>query len=130
MHRLFGCFGCFRERFVKLFAHLGDDRAGVKAILAGIYLPQRRVVFDLGVEERLRDRGIVHFAMAVPAESDEIDYHVARELRAIAGGNFTDPHNGARILSIDVKDGDRLPLRQIGGETRGVQFTGRRSEAD
>src|SRR2546427_3050095 len=88
------------------------------------------MIFDFCVEQRLRDGRIVYFAVAVAAESDEIDHNVTRELRAIIGGNFTYADDRIGILAVYVKNGNGLPLRQIGGEARGVEFHGRRGEAE
>ena len=122
VHRLFRGFAADRERFVEFLAHLRDGRSGIKASLAGINLPERRMVFNFCVEQRLRNGRIVYFAMAVAAEADEIDDHVTCELRSVIGGNFAHADDGIGIFSIHVENGDGLTLGQIGGEARGVEF--------
>ena len=44
------------------------------------------MLFDLFVEQRLGDGGIVDFAVAVTAVADEVDDHVSAELVAVFGG--------------------------------------------
>ena len=117
MHWLLGRSAAGDEGLIEFLAHLGDDRTGVESILAAIDLPQRRMFFDFCVETRLRDGGVIHFAVAMAAEADQIDHHITRELCAIIGGNFPHADNGIGVLSIDVKNRNGLPLRQIRGET-------------
>ena len=60
---------------------LGDaDRLGVEP-------PRRRVGLDLLVEEGLGDRRVVHLAVAVAAEADEVHHHVALEGVAVVDGH-------------------------------------------
>jgi hypothetical protein len=51
-------------------------------------------------------------------------------LRAVIGGNFGHADDGVGIFSVYVKNGNGLPLSQIGGEARGVELNGRRGEAE
>ena len=65
--------------FVFLFDGFGDGR-GVDAGVLGVNLPELRVILDAFVEARLRDGGIVHFAVAVTTVADEVDDHVGTKL--------------------------------------------------
>src|SRR5437879_9454641 len=128
MHGLFRGSTGNCERFVEFPSHLRNGRRGVKAILPGINLPKRRMIFDSCVEPRLRDGRIVYFAMAMAAESDEIDHDVARELRSVIGGHFAHADDGVGILSVYVENGNGLPFSQIGRKARGVQLNRWRGE--
>jgi hypothetical protein len=98
--------------------------------LLRVELIERRMIFDLCVAQRLRDGGIVDFAVAVAAVSDEVDDHIGVELVAILGGEGGDADDGSRVLGVDVEDGDRQALGEVGGEPGGVRFLGLGGEAD
>ena len=106
---------------------LGFDGVGLRlrvggADVVGIDFPQRRMLFDFLVEKRLRDGGIVDFAVAVAAVADEIDDDVGAELVAVLGGHAGDADHGVNVFAVDVEDGNRLAARDAGGEARGVFF--------
>ena len=52
--------------------------------------------------------GIVHFAVAVTAVSDQVDDNVAAERVAVFEGHAADPHHGIHIFGIYVKDRNAL----------------------
>jgi hypothetical protein len=110
----------------------GCDSLGdvLDADLPGVNLVERRMLLDRLVQQRLGDGGIVHFAVAVAPVADQVDDHVGAELVAILGGDAGDAHHGIDVFTIDVKDGNRLPPRQLRGETRGVLFAGIGGEPD
>jgi hypothetical protein len=63
----------------------GADRSGLilrvgHADIVGVDFPERRMLFDFFIKQRLRDGGIVDFAVAVAAVADEIDDYVGAEL--------------------------------------------------
>jgi len=68
------------------------------------------MILDAFVEARLRDGGVVDFAVTVAAIADEVDDDIAAKLRAILGGELSNPHDGVGIFAIDVKDGNGLAL--------------------
>ena len=105
------------------FFELGFDGIGLRlsigcADVVGVDFPQRRVVFDLLVEQRLRDGWIVYFAMAMAAIANEINDDVGTELVAIFSREARDADNCVNVFCIDVEDGNRLPPRDAGGESR------------
>src|SRR5690242_6905252 len=55
-------------------------RTSVDARVLGINLPKRRVLFDGSIEQWLSDGGIVNFAVAVTAITDNVNHHIAAEL--------------------------------------------------
>src|ERR1700683_4649096 len=85
---------------------------------------------DFAVAQRLRDGGIVHFAVAVLAIADQIDHYRAREFVAVIGGDAPDADHRVRIFRIHVKDRNRLALGQIGRKARRVRFRRHGGEAD
>ena len=93
-----------------------------RADVVGVDFPERRMLFDLLVEQRLRDRGIVDFAVAVAAVADEIDDDVGAELVAVFGGHARDADDSVDVFGVDVEDRDRLAARDAGGEARRVLF--------
>ena len=106
---------------------LGFDGGGLcgsvgRADVVGINFPERRMLFDLFVEQRLSDGGIVDFAVAVATVADEVDDDVGAELVAVFDGQAGDADYGVHIFAVDVEDGNRLAARDAGGEARGVFF--------
>jgi hypothetical protein len=69
--------------------------------------PERRVLRDRLVEERLGDRRVVHLAVAVAAVADQVDDHVVAEAVAVLDRQPRHPHHGVRVLAVDVEDRDR-----------------------
>src|SRR5262249_26445125 len=59
-----------------LFANGFDHLRRVNGNLLGVNLPQRRVMLDAFVETRLRDGGIVHFAVTMSAVANDVHDHV------------------------------------------------------
>src|SRR6266704_2829084 len=59
-----------------------------------INFPKRGVILDAFVKLRLSDGGVIDFAMAVAAVSDDVDHYVAAESGAILGRNSSDAPNG------------------------------------
>ena len=82
------------------------------------------------VRQRLRDRGIVDFTVAVPAVADDVDHNVAAEFRAILRGEPSDAHHGVGIFRVHVKHRNALPLGDVRCEARGMLLHRRRGKAD
>jgi hypothetical protein len=99
---------------------LGGGIAGANVV--GVDFPERRMVFDFLVEQRLRDGGVVDFAVAVAAVADEIDDHVSAELVAVLGGDAGDADYSVDVFAVDVENRNRLAARDAGGEARRVLF--------
>ena len=114
--------GFFLRGFEFGFDGVGLGLRVGRADVVGVDLPERRMLFDFLVEQRLRDGGIVDFAVAMAAIADEIDDHVGAELVAVFGGDAGDADDGVDIFGVDVEDGNRLAARDAGGEARGVLF--------
>ncbi len=109
---------------------VGDLFGGVDAYLLGVELEEGRVFLDFGVAERLGDRGVVDFGVAVAAIADEVDNDVGLEGLAVLGGEGCDADDGLGVLGVDVEDGDREALGEVGGEAGGVGFAGEGGEAE
>src|ERR1700738_4066282 len=82
------------------------------------------------VEQRLRDGGIVDFAVTMAAITNEIDHHIASEFRAIFRRKFYNAHNSVLVLCVYVKYRYTLPLRNIGSKTGGMFLRRPSREAD
>src|SRR5207249_11954157 len=88
------------------------------------------MVPDALVEFWLGNGRIVHFAMAVAAVADDVDNHVAAELRAVFRGHSPGAHDGIGISAVHVANGHGLPPGDVGSEARGMLLVRRRCEAD
>ena len=84
-----------------------DDRLGIGADFLRIDLPHRRMRFDLPVAQRLRDRGIVHFAVAVAAVADQVDHHRRAERVAIFERHPAHAHHRVGIFRVHVENRNR-----------------------
>src|SRR5580692_3823091 len=80
------------------------------------------MLFDLFVEQRLSDGGIVDFAVTVAAVADQVDDYVGAELVAVFGGEAGYADYSVHIFAVDVEDGDGLAAGDAGGEAGGVLF--------
>jgi hypothetical protein len=81
-----------------------------------VELIEEGTAFDGGVTARLGDRGVVSFVVAVATVADEVDDDVGAEALAVLGGDSSDSHGGVGVFAVDVEDGDRETLGEIGGE--------------
>ena len=88
------------------------------------------MVFDLAIQDRLRDGRIVHLGVSVTTEADEIDDDVGAELVAVLQRHAADAHHRIGIFAIHVEDRNRQPLRQVGREASGVGIARIGGEAD
>ena len=102
--------------------HFGSLRLsfGVEACIFGINLPKRRMSLDGLVKERLRDGGIVDFAVAMATISNHVDDDVGAEGVAVFERHASHANDGVHIFRIHVKDGNRLSAGKVGGEALGV----------
>src|SRR6266436_508862 len=76
------------------------------------------MILDALVNARLRDSGIVDFAMTVAPITDDVDHHVAAKLRAIVRGQLAYAHDSVRVFAVDVKYRNVLALGNVRGEPR------------
>ena len=84
------------------------------ASVFGVELGHRRVVPDRLVHQRLGVARLVALVVAVAAEADQVDDHVALEPLPVLGGQ---PHRvdaGLRVVAVHVEDGDVEHLRHGG----------------
>ena len=88
------------------------------------------MILDALVEQRLRDGGIVHFAVAVAAIADDVHHNVAAKCRAILRGKLSDAHDRVGIFRVDVKHRNALALGNVRSETRRMLLRRLRGEAD
>ena len=93
-----------------------------RANVIGINFPQRWMLFDPLVQQRLRDGGVVHFAVAVTAIADQVDHDVGAELVTIFHRHAAHAHHGVHVFAVDVKDWNRLAPRDARCEPRGMFF--------
>src|SRR5271165_950384 len=128
--RHLGEFARFDLVFLVFFADAIDDGIGGNGDALGVDLPELGMLLDAVVEERLRDGGVVDFAVAVAAIADQIDDDIGVEFSAIFGGQAADTNNSVGVLGIYVKNRDALAFGEIRGEARGVLLRGTRGEAN
>ena len=85
---------------------------------------------DFPVAQRLRDRGIVHFAVAVATVADHVDDHRRAERVAIFDRHPADAHDGVRILRVHMENRNLQPLGQVGRKTRRTSVSRHGGESD
>ena len=64
------------------------------------------------------------------AEADKIDHDVISKVVTVLDRHAPNPHYRVRIFCIDVEDGNRQTLRQVGGEAAGIGIAGIRRKSD
>ena len=106
------------------------DGRGVDAGVLRIDFPELRMVLDALVQARLRDGGIVHFAVAMPAIADQVDDHVGTKFGAIFRGQTAHADHGIGIFRVDVENRHALAARDARSEMRRVFLRRTRGEAD
>ncbi len=102
----------------------------IRADVFRINFPQRGMVLDGFIEKRLGDGWIIDFAVAVTAITDHVHHNITAELVTIFEGHAAHAQDSIHVFGIYVKNGNILAAGNLSGETRGVQFIGRCSEAD
>ncbi len=95
-----------------------------------VELVEEWTLFDGGVAARLGDGRVVGFVVAVATVADEVDDNVGVETLAVLGGDGGDAHGGVGVFAVDVEDGDRQALGEVGGEAGGVGLFGVGGEAE
>ncbi len=88
------------------------------------------MLFNLFVEQRLGDGGVVNLTVAVAAIADEIDDDVGAELVAVFDRHAGDAHDRIYVFAIHVENGNGLAAGDAGGEARGVLFVIVRGESE
>ena len=94
-----------------------------------VNFPQGRMFFDLFVEQRLRDGGIVHLAVAMATIPDQVDHHVSAEGVAVFGGQASHAQCCVHILAVHVEDGNGLAASDASCEASRMLFEVARSES-
>ena len=75
------------------------------------------MVLDPFIQQRLRNRRIVHFAVPVPPITNQVHHNFAAKNRAVFRRHASRARNRVRILGIYVENRNVLPFRQIRGES-------------
>ena len=123
-----------RGGFLLGFEELGlggrDVSCRVDADRSGIELRERCAVLDDGVAAGLGDGGVIYLAVTVPAVTDEVDDDIGVEALAVLGGDAGDADDGIGIFGVDVEDGYRKALGDVGRKARGVGLGGDGGEAE
>src|SRR5580692_6214666 len=88
------------------------------------------MVLDSLVKNRLRNGGIVDFAVAMAAVADDVHYDVAAKCRAILRGKLSDAHDRVGIFRIHMKDWNALAFGNVRSEARRVLLPRLRREAN
>ncbi len=96
----------------------------------GVELLDARPVLDLLVHDRLGERRLVPFVVAVAAVADHVDDDVLTELLAEVEGQFGDMDDRLGIFAVDVEDRDLDHLGHVGAVSAGTALTRGRGEAD
>ena len=78
----------------------------------------------------LRVGGLVPLVVAVAPVADQVDHHIAVELRAVHPGKSCGGEAGFRIVRVDVDDRRVEPLGQVAGIDRRASLAGLGGEAD
>src|SRR5947209_7038591 len=88
------------------------------------------MLFDLLVENRLGDGGIVDFAVTVAPIADKIDDDIGAKLVAVLGRHPGYADDGVYIFSVDVEDGNGLAARDASCEACRMFLVVVRSESE
>ena len=118
-HRLLGE---LRGGFLRGLEITLDDGGLIRDIFdadsLGVNLIQRGMFFDRLVHQRLRDGGVIDFAVTMTAITDEIHDNVVAEFVTVFGGDPGDAHHGIDIFAIHMKDRDGLAAGELRREAR------------
>ena len=82
------------------------------------------------VHRRLGHRRVVGLVVAALAVADEVDDDVLAVAVAVLDGQLADPHDGLRVVAVDVEDRAAVGLGQVGGVVRRTRGVGGGGEAD
>src|SRR5580704_8123929 len=88
------------------------------------------MVLDPLVENRLRDGGIVDFAVTMAAINDNVHHYIAPKCRAILRRELSDAHDRVGIFRVHMKDGNALAFGYVRSKTGGMLLPWLRGEAD
>ena len=112
--RLLGqCSGFFLRCFILRPHRCGQCRRVVQAVVSSVDFPQRRVLLNRLVQQRLRHRWIIYFAVSMTPVANQVDHHVTRECVAIIQRDAADPHHCVYIFCIDVENRYVLSARGL-----------------
>ena len=84
----------------------------------GIQLARARVLADLIVHERLRERRGVLFVVSELAEAHDVDHHILGELLAVVQRDLRGQHDRFRIVAVHVQHGRFDHLHDVGAIQR------------
>ena len=115
---------------IELSLELLDVGLRIQTDVLRVDLIEHGMIFDLAIQDRLGDGGIVDFGVTVAAKADQVNQHVAAELVAIFQRHAAGAHHRIGVLAVDVKDRNRQPLGQIGGEAAGIGIAGIGGKSD
>src|SRR6202021_2716338 len=79
---------------------------------------------DRLVHPRLGDGRIVDLAMPVAPVADQVNDYIVAEFVAVFGGDASDSYDRIHVLSINVKDRDRLPASELCRKARRMFLAG------
>ena len=82
------------------------------------------------VHRRLGHRRVVGLVVAALAVADEVDDDVLAVAVAVLDGQLADPHDGLRVVAVDVEHRAAVGLGQVGGVVRRTGGIGGGGEAD
>src|SRR5664279_1503281 len=96
--------------FFVLFLDGFDDSISGNSGGLRVNLPERWMILNALIESRLRDGGIIDFAMTVAAIADEVDHYIRVKFGAIFGSEAANAHYRVRIFRVHMKDRHALAL--------------------
>ena len=85
---------------------------------------------DRLVHQRLGERRLVRFVVAVAAVADDVQHDVAAELHAVLGRHPGAEYHRLRVVAVDVQDRRLDRFRDVGAVQPGVGMRRDRGEAD
>jgi hypothetical protein len=117
----------------RLLLHFVEFRLGDLALgdqLLGVQLPQPRVLLDLLVHQRLRERRVVLLVVPVPPVAPHVDHHVAVELLPERHRQPRRVHARLRVVAVDVEHRRLDRLGDVGRVRREPPLLRHGREAD
>ncbi len=107
-----------------------DVRLRILSRVLRVSLEEQRMIFNLAIEDGLRDRRVIHLGVTVTTEADEVHDGVAAELVAELQRHATGAYYGVSIFAIHMEDRNWKPFRQVRREAPGIRIARVRGEAE